>query len=95
MYKSKKWKTKRNNILKRDGYVCKECSRYGKRDVPAEVVHHIFPYEHYPNLGLKNDNLISLCNSCHNKMHFRESHELTKLGKEWLMRANKKLKIIK
>ena len=38
-YKSKKWKTKRQSILRRDEYLCRECKRYGKT-TPATTVHH-------------------------------------------------------
>ena len=67
-YHTKSWKKKRQYILKRDHYECQDCKRYGKR-TEAEMVHHIIPYELNPKLGLKNSNLISLCNACHNKRH--------------------------
>ena len=55
-------------ILRRDGYMCRMCMRYGKR-VPASTVHHIVPLDEDPSLGLKDSNLISLCAACHNKAH--------------------------
>lgn len=67
-YKSKAWKRKRKKILKRDGYMCQHCKRYGRMR-QAVVVHHIKEYKDYPELGLSDDNLISLCNGCHNKEH--------------------------
>lgn len=67
-YNSEAWKNKRKNILKRDGYMCQYCKRYG-RAREAAVVHHKKHYDEYPELGLRNDNLISLCNACHNKEH--------------------------
>ena len=81
-YKSKKWTVKRAKILKRDGYECQNCRRYF-RSKEAKVVHHIYFYEDYSELGLMNWNLISLCNGCHNKMHNRLTDEATKLGKEY------------
>ena len=81
-YKSKKWTVKRAKILKRDGYECQNCRRYF-RSKEARVVHHIFFYEDYSELGLVNWNLVSLCNGCHNKMHNRLTDEATKLGKEY------------
>ena len=41
-YRSKRWKLKREKILKRDKYLCQYFSRYGKL-VEAEHVHHIYP----------------------------------------------------
>ena len=67
-YNSTKWKNKRERILKRDGYVCQNCKRFGKT-VEATAVHHIQHYETNPELGLVDSNLISLCNKCHNEAH--------------------------
>ncbi len=67
-YTKDKWRRKREVILRRDGYICQECKRYGKR-VSATVVHHIKPLELYPELAYKSENLVSLCEACHNKKH--------------------------
>jgi len=81
-YTSKKWENKRNVILKRDGYKCVECNR---RNItkPATMVHHINPVDKYPELFLDNNNLISLCDECHNKMHDRKHKTLSKLGRKY------------
>ena len=71
-YKSKKWKKKREAILKRDKYMCRECAKYGRRK-DAVCVHHIKHLEEFPELGLDSDNLISLCAACHNKAHPEKS----------------------
>ena len=89
-HKSRPWLRKRTIIFKRDGYVCKECSRYGKTTV-ATMVHHIFPLETYYELRLANDNLISLCNKCHEVMHDRVTNEITARGKTWQTRVKHKL----
>ena len=81
-YKSNKWIAKRLKVLKRDKYECCNCKRYFKT-TEAKVIHHIYFFEDYPKLGLLNWNLISLCDSCHNKMHNRLTNEPTKLGLEW------------
>lgn len=78
-YKSTRWLRKREKILRRDKYLCQECRRYHRRTtdgnpVLAELVHHIKPYELYPELGLRDDNLVSLCSSCHNKKHPERAH---------------------
>ena len=38
---------------------------------PATQVHHIVPYEVRPDLGLDEDNLEAICDSCHNAAHGR------------------------
>ena len=65
---SKAWKKKRARILRRDKYQCQYCKRYGKR-TEATDVHHIKHYSDFPELGLVDSNLISLCHACHNKQH--------------------------
>jgi len=66
-YKSKAWRRKRLYILMRDKY-CQECLRR-KRLRQANTVHHIKPLEVAPELALVDDNLESLCASCHNILH--------------------------
>ena len=78
-YKSARWKRKRQVILKRDSYLCKECLRYGKT-TPATSVHHIKPVESNPELKYDNKNLYSCCNECHNSFHNRLTGELTDKG---------------
>ncbi len=67
-YKSKEWLRCREIVLIRDGYLCQPCLRNGKL-TPANTVHHIKHYEDYPELALDEDNLESICPSCHNKEH--------------------------
>lgn len=67
-YRSKRWKIKRAAVLRRDGYLCQMCLRYGRRR-DAVTVHHIKHLEDDPTLALTDSNLISLCSACHNKMH--------------------------
>jgi 5-methylcytosine-specific restriction endonuclease McrA len=65
---SKKWKNKRQYILHRDGFLCQECRKYG-RNVEAKIVHHIVEVDDEPSLKMVNNNLISVCYSCHNRLH--------------------------
>lgn len=67
-YLSPEWKAKRAYILQRDGYMCRECKRYG-RAKEATTVHHIKHLDEFPELALDDDNLISLCVTCHAKFH--------------------------
>lgn len=52
----------RNDILTRDGYVCKKCGYTGK-DV---VVDHIKPFSLFPELRQELTNGQVLCKKCHN-----------------------------
>lgn len=67
-YKGVKWKRKQRAILRRDGYRCQNCKRYG-RAVEATTVHHIKHLDEYPELAYTDSNLVSLCAACHNKFH--------------------------
>ncbi len=62
------WKEKRKKILRRDGYLCRECKKYG-RNSDAVYVHHIKSRKKYPELALVDSNLESVCLGCHNKFH--------------------------
>ena len=87
-YKATVWKKKRERILKRDEYACRECKRYGKTTA-ATTVHHVIPLEKQPDLKYSSDNLISLCGKCHDKMHDRTNNQLTKVGEEWVVRISR------
>ena len=86
-YKEKRWKVKRLHILRRDGYMCRECQRYGRR-VDADTVHHIYPAEEYPEYVYSDWNLISLCKKCHDGMHDRITNTLTDKGKSLMQRTS-------
>lgn len=73
-YKSAHWRRLRKTALERDHYMCQDClaaKRRGEMIRPrsASVVHHILPRDKYPELALDLDNLVSLCDACHNKRH--------------------------
>ena len=87
-YKSNKWTAKRGRILRRDKYECQNCKRYFKTKT-AEIVHHIYFFEDYPELCLTSWNLVSLCGKCHNMMHNRLTDEPTELGFEWQAKRKK------
>lgn len=87
-YKSKRWKKLREQILKRDGYMCRESIRYG-RHIEADTVHHVFPASRFPEYQWEPWNLISLCAAEHNSMHIRDSEELTDKGMKLMQRIAK------
>lgn len=60
--------------LERDFHICQDCLRAKSRGEmtrprTATVVHHIQPVELRPDLRLDLENLVSLCDACHNKRH--------------------------
>ena len=68
------WKWLRAQALQRDGGMCQACMErmqmgVGIRPRRATMVHHIIPVEERPDLALRLDNLRSLCDECHNRMH--------------------------
>ncbi len=76
-YTSAKWKRVRLRVLRRDGYMCRECRKYGKA-VEATVVHHKKHADEYPELVYDMDNLISLCHACHEKAHPEKGNKALK-----------------
>ena len=67
-HKTYKWRQKAQRILRRDHYQCQICKQYGITREATEV-HHVKPWERYPELAYTDSNLISLCHACHNKQH--------------------------
>ena len=67
-YKTREWGQKRLEILERDNYECQRCKAEG-RFSPAVVVHHVQHLDRHPELALEDDNLLSLCEPCHNREH--------------------------
>ena len=85
-YKTDRWLKKRDSILRRDHYRSRLAQRYGKF-IPAEIVHHIFPRTEFPEYAFSDWNLISITKSEHNRLHDRETNELTEEGAELLRRT--------
>lgn len=72
--------------MRRDGYMCQISKRYGKHR-PAEIVHHIFPREDFPEYQYEPWNLISITRAVHKDMHDQNTGELTQAGLELMRRA--------
>lgn len=81
-YKSREWMALRLEILKRDNYECKQCKGRGKYK-RAELVHHKAEITKRPDLALSKNNLISVCNNCHNEIHGRTPEAFNKSKKKF------------
>lgn len=90
-YWSARWKRKRDEILRRDHYECQACRKrieaaakegttlhgYDARIHRAVCVHHIKELKDFPDLALDDDNLVSLCHRCHDRIHGRDAESLS------------------
>ena len=84
-YGSKRWKSKRLKILRRDKYKDKIRSRYGIAEA-ATIVHHIYPSDEYPEYAFSDWNLISVSPSTHQTLHNRDG-SLSDKGMELMKRT--------
>lgn len=80
-YNSTTWKNLRNKKFYDADGLCELCKKNGIIRQGKEV-HHIIPIEKDWNKRLDYDNLILLCNDCHNAQHERIS-PLQKFLKDW------------
>ena len=67
-YKTGVWVRKRTEILERDNHECQRCKDAGGYS-KGNVVHHIKHLEDRPDLALEDDNLMTVCEACHNALH--------------------------
>ena len=88
-YHSQRWEHRRKMILKRDGYRCQISARMGK-NIPATVVHHIFPLKEFPEYQFQSWNLISVSSEAHDRLHNRTHDTLSDEGIALLRRTARK-----
>ena len=80
-YKSDEWLSLRDEVMRDAHYECQRCLLHGIYN-RAEMVHHVNEVRKRPDLALTRrfidpitheeiNNLIALCNSCHEKEHDR------------------------
>ncbi len=94
-YKSASWERgTRARILERDNYECQICKIEGKvvtdsikveghKKKPTLNVHHVMELEHYPDLAHEDDNLITVCVSCHNRIHNKREFRFIRKPNKW------------
>ena len=92
IYNTTKWEAKRASILRRDGYQDQVLKRYGKLK-QATIVHHVFPLGEFPEYAWEDWNLVSVSLETHNKLHDRNTDELTDKGIELLMRIARRQRV--
>ena len=77
-YSTWAWRAARRLALERDMGECQLCAQEGRYEldsagrmhpVRATMVHHKRPIKEAPELALDLDNLVSLCDACHERMH--------------------------
>lgn len=88
-YYTRKWEHLAKSVMRRDGYQCQLAKRYGKT-IPAELVHHVFPADEFPEYFWEPWNLVALSRAQHNKVHDRVTNELTREGAALLRRVARK-----
>lgn len=87
-YLSPAWKRKARQIMIRDRYQCQISKRYGRLR-PAELVHHVFPKDEFPEYAYKDWNLIAVSRDAHHRLHNPDG-DLSEFGREVLRRIASK-----
>lgn len=62
---SEEYRIWRMNVFRRDRFTCQDCGCVGKN----LVAHHVKEWSDYPELRFDVDNGLTLCRSCHAKVH--------------------------
>jgi len=78
-----RWATIKDIIIKRDDYKCRFCGYCLTDDFFHENglnIHHIVPSSQQSALYFDKDNLITVCNECHHKLHSCDKYIFTKKG---------------
>ena len=74
-YTSRTWRSCRESFLLSRGRLCEKCMEKGLT-VPAAHVHHRTPITpetvKNPEITLSHENLMALCENCHQEMHRRK-----------------------
>lgn len=83
---SEQWKSKRKEIIKRDGFTCCACGAFGK----TLNVHHLSYEKDREYWDYPNSNFVTLCSDCHKKLHGHKEGKLKKSISELCKIASKR-----
>jgi len=77
-YYGANWLSQRKRARMRDGFICQRCGITEKKYGQELSVHHKIPFVYFENYleANKLENLISVCEPCHRKIHSGENHTL-------------------
>jgi hypothetical protein len=75
-YYGENWLSQRRKIRERDNYTCQKCEITEEEYGQELSVHHIKPFILFNDYleANKDDNLISVCEPCHRKIHSGDNH---------------------
>lgn len=90
-YNSREWKVARVKVLELDNHLCLHCYLVDKTIRQADTVHHVIELKEDYSLRINKNNLISVCNSCHQIIH--NEYKKNKINKEKMI--NKLFNLIK
>lgn len=88
-YNTSAWRNLRASVLREAEYKDQLELRTG-RNVPADMVHHIFPRDKYPEYELERWNCIAVSDATHELLHIRATNGLSPLGWELLLETAEK-----
>ena len=84
-YKTRQWKAAREAAIKKAGGLCEACIKKGII-TPAAHVHHIHPLTQAsladPKLTTGLENLMALCEQCHEEIHRKEPRRRYKIDED-------------
>ncbi len=69
---SQEYKRWRYNVFSHDHFTCQQC---GDKRGGNLIAHHIKPFADYPELRFEISNGITLCESCHDRIHYPSKEE--------------------
>lgn len=92
LHHTKRWAKKAKAIRSRDGHMDQAAWLLMGIRQDADMVHHIYPVEDYPEYAYEDWNLMSTSRSTHNQLHNPDGsltrlgedlQRMVKIGKDW------------
>ena len=71
-YNNAEWRRLRMEVLKRDGYQCRQCGATQEESGYPLEIHHIIPPKGNKKLFYNIDNCVTLCKCCHSRITQQE-----------------------